>query len=176
MNNTSVHARSALAPERLAALETEVAQRWIHTLEDSLEALPADVQERLRFARERAVARSRAAAVVATTPLVHGVAASPWVLAPAVAGSGAPNPRAWSAGGPARHSTDGTPSGWSRWLSTLLPAVILFLGLWIAQDVLWDGQIEATAEVDTALLIDELPPQAYTDPGFTEFLRRSTSP
>jgi hypothetical protein len=31
-------------------------------------------------------------------------------------------------------------------------------------------QISATAEIDAALLGDELPPAAYTDPGFSEFL------
>jgi hypothetical protein len=34
-----------------------------------------------------------------------------------------------------------------------------------------EEQISAAAEVDAALLVDELPPQAYSDPGFVEFLR-----
>ena len=29
----------------------------------------------------------------------------------------------------------------------------------------------AAAEVDAALLADDLPPEAYTDPGFGEFLK-----
>ena len=31
--------------------------------------------------------------------------------------------------------------------------------------------IPATADIDTAILTDELPPDAYADPGFEEFLR-----
>ena len=29
------------------------------------------------------------------------------------------------------------------------------------------------AEIDTALLVDDLPPAAYSDPGFMQFLRQS---
>jgi hypothetical protein len=40
-------------------------------------------------------------------------------------------------------------------------------------------RIEAAAEVDAALLADDLPPTAYTDPAFAEFIKqpqRSTAP
>jgi Protein of unknown function (DUF3619) len=33
------------------------------------------------------------------------------------------------------------------------------------------SQIEAAAEVDAAILADDLPPEAYRDPGFAEFLK-----
>ena len=33
------------------------------------------------------------------------------------------------------------------------------------------SQIEAAAEVDSAILADDLPPEAYRDPGFAEFLK-----
>ena len=32
-------------------------------------------------------------------------------------------------------------------------------------------QVVAAAEIDAALLTDDLPPDAYSDPGFAEFLR-----
>jgi hypothetical protein len=32
------------------------------------------------------------------------------------------------------------------------------------------AQIDAAAEIDAALLSDSLPPSAYSDPGFAEFL------
>jgi hypothetical protein len=35
----------------------------------------------------------------------------------------------------------------------------------------YNEQIAAAAEVDTALLSDNLPPSAFSDPGFAEFLR-----
>ena len=35
-----------------------------------------------------------------------------------------------------------------------------------------DERADAIAEVDAALLTDELPTAAYTDPGFRQFLQR----
>jgi hypothetical protein len=34
-----------------------------------------------------------------------------------------------------------------------------------------DSQISAAAEIDASLLADDLPPSAYSDPGFVEFLK-----
>ncbi|MFN5701099.1 MAG: DUF3619 family protein, partial [Betaproteobacteria bacterium] len=57
-------------------------------------------------------------------------------------------------------------------LVSALPLLILTLGFLAIQDTLAEHQIQAAAEVDAALLTDDLPPQAYSDPGFAEFLRR----
>jgi len=39
-------------------------------------------------------------------------------------------------------------------------------------DLAQDGiRISEIADVDTELLTDDLPPAAYTDPGFTQYLR-----
>jgi hypothetical protein len=37
-------------------------------------------------------------------------------------------------------------------------------------------QIAVAAEIDSALLADTLPPAAYSDPGFSEFLRSGDAP
>jgi hypothetical protein len=57
-------------------------------------------------------------------------------------------------------------------LASALPLLILALVFLAIQDTLTERQIQAAAEVDAALLADDLPPQAYSDPGFAEFLRR----
>jgi hypothetical protein len=44
-------------------------------------------------------------------------------------------------------------------------------GLAVIDDWHDRAQIHAAAVVDTDLLSDELPPLAYSDPGFAEFLR-----
>ncbi|MFM8636357.1 MAG: DUF3619 family protein, partial [Betaproteobacteria bacterium] len=62
-------------------------------------------------------------------------------------------------------------SWWTKLVSAL-PLLILALGFLAIQDTLAEHQIQAAAEVDAALLTDDLPPQAYSDPGFAEFLRR----
>ena len=109
-----------------------------------------DVSERLRFARERAVehARIQRAAVAVPSAVLHAGAAVLGV-----------------AGGP----RSATP-WWIRWAS-VLPLVALVAGLVLIQNQYVRAQISAAAEIDSALLSDELPPTAYSDPGFVEFLK-----
>ncbi len=59
---------------------------------------------------------------------------------------------------------------WSR-LASLLPLIALVAGLAIIQNVMDDNRTNELAEVDSALLIDDLPPAAYADPGFLQFLK-----
>ena len=59
---------------------------------------------------------------------------------------------------------------WSR-LASLLPLIALVAGLALIQNILDDDRANELAEVDSALLIDDLPPAAYADPGFLQFLK-----
>jgi len=165
MENLGSHQRSATPVEdRLGAL-------WAAQLEAGAADLPPDIAERLRFSRERALARARLArsaqaqAILQARP-IHAEG-SAWVLTPGMAlaggglGSGRPDSDAGSPG-----------LGWAGRLVALLPLAILMLGLLTIQGLIRDWQIDAAAEVDAALLVDDLPPQAYSDPGFAEFLRR----
>lgn len=107
------------------------------------EALPHAVSERLRAARMRAIAQRKREI---TVPV-----------------------RAFAlAGGP--RTGDDRPSLWGR-LASALPVVMLAAGL-VAINLV-QNEIRATevAEVDAALLTDDLPPAAYADPGFVEFLK-----
>jgi len=65
----------------------------------------------------------------------------------------------------------GGEPGWGWRLATLAPLIALVAGLVLIQIQHDDDQISAAAEVDAALLADDLPPAAYTDAGFAEFLR-----
>ena len=138
-----------------AELEARVAafgQRIARHLDDSSQALPHDVSARLRFAREQALARARAARLAqVATPAWSPVAAGGHALA--------------LQGGPA----DGG-GRFAKWLSAL-PLALLVVGFLMAQEGLHHQEIEAAADVDTALLSDTVPPEAYSDPGFAEFLR-----
>jgi len=61
---------------------------------------------------------------------------------------------------------------WIR-LGALLPLVALVAGL-VSIEFLQDDQwATEVASVDAELLVDELPPAAYTDPGFLPYLRAS---
>ena len=63
------------------------------------------------------------------------------------------------------------PSGWLR-LASVLPLMLLVLGLVLIQHLHDQAEIHAAAEVDAALLADDLPPEAYGDPGFVAFLKQ----
>jgi hypothetical protein len=138
---------AAEAPAQRDILEARIGLRLTSHLSASLEQLPHDVTERLRVARERSVDRARALRKLSASPAgaVHGRAGGAAVLG-------------------------GSPSWWLR-LASFLPVVVLVGGLLLIQQRYTEKQISAAAEVDAALLVDELPPQAYSDPGFVEFLR-----
>ncbi len=149
--NPLTHTNPPMAghPLRLEALEGQLAQRLTAHLSSGARALPHDITERLRFARERALASRRT--VVAQE------------AAPVVVQAG----RAAALGGP--------PALWLR-LASAVPLVMLVAGLVFIQHHHDLQQIEAAAEIDSALLADDLPPAAYGDPGFSEFLRSGESP
>lgn len=123
--------------------------------------LPYVVTERLRAARVQAVsARKRT-----STPLRALQAES----ATSLLGSNADG--TLSLGAP---SHDNTPI-WVRRLLTALPLVALAGALtFIGVDLDSRATVDV-AEVDAALLTSELPPAAYTDPGFQQYLQATVS-
>ena len=64
---------------------------------------------------------------------------------------------------------DATP--WWLRLGSLVPLALLLAGLMLIDSRYTRSQIDAAAEVDAAILADDLPPEAYRDQGFVEFLR-----
>jgi hypothetical protein len=64
-------------------------------------------------------------------------------------------------------------SWWLR-LASIIPLILLVGGLTVIQDRHWNAQIEAAADIDAALLADDLPPGAYADPGFAAYLKTGT--
>lgn len=105
--------------------------------------LPYDVTERLRAARMQAIARRK---LVSTQS------------APALA----------TPGGVALG--DEHIGMWGR-IGSALPLVALVAGLVLIHTIENDRRASEVAEVDTALLTDDLPPSAYADPGFAQFLK-----
>lgn len=113
--------------------------------------LPHDLSERLRVARLQAVAQ-RKRAPVRQSRLAGSVSAD---------GSSA----ALSFG----------DEGWSPWsgLASALPLLALVAGLVFINGIVNEDRANEVAEVDAALLTDDLPPAAYTDAGFIQYLKVS---
>lgn len=135
----------------MTVLESRFGMRVSAWLSTGAEGLPHDITERLRHARKLALERRQLASLVQ----VNGAAIG---LTPAAA---------LSFGGDAKG-----PSQWTS-LSALVPLVALLLGLGLIEHFNVQDQISAAAEVDAALLSDDLPPAAYSDPGFVEYLKSS---
>jgi hypothetical protein len=131
--------------------QTRVARRITAAL-DQL-SVPHDIEQRLRVSRDLAVSRARATRALAAQ---RQRASSVTMVGVGEAALGGGSDRApW-------------------WVS---PALLSLLALLVAGLLAIDVrnervQIEAAAEIDAALLADDLPPDAYTDAGFHEFLRR----
>lgn len=156
------------------ALEARFALRLSARLSEGAQAVPHDISERLRVAREQAIraARESRVKVVAAAP-----ALAPVNLGVVGAGpSGTLSLGGWQEGAQSRQQGHGRrlddgPTSWLWRLASALPMLTLILGLWFIHADYQRDQVQAAAEVDMALLADDLPPTAYADPGFEEFLR-----
>lgn len=122
-------------------------------LNESARAMPADKAERLRAAREHALARQKkpaGAAQLAGAGAIH------------VSGGGTA-----SLGGGESDRLNGF-----EWLAHLLPVAVLAAGLIGISYWHQSNRAEENADIDTQMLIDELPPSAYADKGFVAWIKR----
>ena len=69
----------------------------------------------------------------------------------------------------ALHLNGDNRSLWNR-VASLLPLLALIVGLLIIDAAQEQWGAQELADIDTELLTDDLPPSAYTDPGFVHFL------
>lgn len=137
---------------RVAALEARFGLRLTARLSESSDQLPHDVTERLRHARQLALAQAlrQAASSAQVNSAANGFSSA------ATLSFGGHKGKSW----------------WTS-LTALIPVAALLLGLGLIEHFHLQDQIAAAAEVDAALLADDLPPEAYSDPGFVEFLKTS---
>jgi len=166
-----------LTPAQREALEARFALRLSARLEEGAQSVPHDITERLRVAREQALRAAREGRVAALAPATAPVPVSVAGLQPA----GANGLAGWSESQHARahdhgRQLDESPTSWGWRLASALPVIALVAGLWGIQQYYKREQVQAATDVDMALLTDDLPPAAYADPGFAEFLRSDTGP
>ena len=138
--------RHTYAPAELDALQSRFALRITSALNESAREMPHDLSERLRVAREKALERARLSRRAVSAPQ-------------------------WAVAGPSHQASGSSGDGWWVRLGAVLPLIVLVGGLVLIQRLHVNSQISAAAEIDAALLSDDLPPSAYADPGFVEFLK-----
>lgn len=129
-----------------SSVQDRLGRRLAARLDASTDSLPHDITERLRAARMQAMAQFRPAAVLQ------------------------PN-----AGTAVLTGNDDEGDLWPR-LVALIPLLALVAGLFAIQTLGDDHRARELAEIDAAILTDDLPPAAYTDPGFAQFLRARLEP
>ena len=131
------------APE---AIEARFARNIVARLNERAESAAPEIGERLRYARGKALEAARRARAEAS---VQGVG--------------------MDAGGAAILGF--SRSRWWLRAASAFPILALVAGLVLIQQWQTRVQISVAAEVDAALLGDDLPINAYRDPGFVEYLK-----
>ncbi|HEY4071718.1 MAG TPA: DUF3619 family protein [Herbaspirillum sp.] len=135
--------------------DTQFAYKVRHALDRNLDKLPESTTQRLAAARALAISRKKPSA-----PLTQ------IQYAPRLGGSGA--------GG----GTMPFPSSdrkWFAWLGRLgvalpiLLGIVLFVGMYQTEE---RNRIDELADIDSAILADELPISAYLDHGFKAYLAK----
>jgi hypothetical protein len=133
-------------PLRAQRLADQFGRSVAMRLEAGSQELPYEVGERLRAARVRALQIRKQPA--------H---------APVVVGHG----------GSATLAFGERP--WFIRIASALPLIALAAGLVVIHSIQSERRASELAEVDAALLTDDLPPSAYADPGFVQFLKQQQS-
>lgn len=119
-------------------------------LSSGTDALPYDISERLRASRMQALAKRKVTVPVRRTAAV-----------------------VVNTGSTATLGRGGEGGSWWNALVSAVPLLALVVGL-VVINIAQDERIaNDVAEVDAALLTDDLPPAAYSDPGFVQFLKTS---
>ena len=116
-------------------------------LSDTTQDLPHDITQRLKAARMLALEQRK----VVKLSLATGVAAAGGNTA-------------------VMHLGDAPRGKWLQ-LGAWLPLFALVAGLLTIGFVQDDYRAREIADMDAEILIDDLPPAAFTDPGFAQFLR-----
>ncbi len=130
------------------AKDIEFAYKVRRALNESAENIPEATLNRLSNARKIALSRKKQESSIA-------VFASKGVL---VGNSG--------------FSFQG-PNSWFGKLGVALPMLVLIVGLFGIYEYEQKQRISDLAEIDAAVLVDELPPDAYLDTGFSAYLNKA---
>ena len=132
---------------RADILQDRFALKTVSYLSTGAADLSHDISERLRAARAQAVSKRKIAKVQTAGNVVN---------------MGGSTALSWG-------SSDGL--GWWGRIGSVMPLIALVVGMLMINSVQSDNRAREVAEVDAALLTDALPPAAFSDPGFVQFLK-----
>ena len=128
--------------------QDQFAKSLIQRLDTAAQTTTPDIAGRLRFARERALGVQKVAQINTA-----------WSLAPQTSGS---------------FALGGDNFNLFSKLGMIVPLVALVVGLIAINQLQSDYHAKEIADIDASLLTDDLPPAAYADQGFGQFLKLQT--
>ena len=137
---------------RADALQQQYARQITQRLSTGMGDMPYDISERLRASRMQALAKRKVVASVKRT---------------------APASVVVSMGSAAALGRGSEGGSWWNAVVSAVPLLALVVGLVVINTAQDERSANDVAEVDSALLTDDLPPAAYADPGFVQFLKTS---
>jgi len=132
--------------------QDQIGMRMAALLDQHTKQLPYDISERLRAARTRALAAGRAKRTELITVSDAQIQSN----------------------GTVRLPFQSSTHDIYKLLASFIPLVCLAAGLMLLYDFHNNQAAMELAEIDSALLIDDLPPQAYADPAFFDFLKNKS--
>jgi hypothetical protein len=138
----------------LESKENEFARKVVRALDENASGIPAAAADRLAAARRAALARKKPEKAAVTAP----------AFSPAFAGA---------AGGQFGPPSVPQPRGRFARFGLAVPLLALVIGL--AGIAYWEDQQRTAelADIDAAMLSDNLPLDAYLDHGFNAYLTRN---
>ncbi len=131
--------------------ELDFAYKVRHALNEKIDLLPENVVEKLASSRNFALSRKKAHSPLRVFVRQHALAG--------YVGDFFSHPSTY----------------WLSRMATLATLAVLVTGLMGIYQAEEQHQINETANMDVAVLSDELPPNAYLDPGFKNFLSKRGS-
>jgi hypothetical protein len=147
--NSKGYEISLAEDERRGLAQDQFGKLVARNLDQSLEDLSPKAKLRLEQSRELAISKKKPEKAFA------------WANRMKLAGHGL--------------SSSNSGGKWLRGASLIAPMIALTIGLLAISQWQQDSRIDDIAEVDTALLSDEVPPDAYADNGFWVFLKNLTN-
>jgi hypothetical protein len=132
---------------RTAVLQDRQGLKLASYLSLGADELPHNISERLRVSRDHALSQRKITKLRSAHTVIH---------------NGRSAALAWG--------HDEGLSLWSR-IGSIVPLIALVVGLLFINSMQNENRARELAEVDVALLTDVLPPAAFADPGFIQFLK-----
>ena len=126
--------------------EIDFAYKIRRAMNESTETIPQTALDRLAQARQIAISRKKEVEPTAVFAISGALAGN--------AGSSV------------------FQSSWLKKMGLTLPLIVLIAGLYGIYNYEKEQQINDLAEIDAAVLVDELPPDAYLDEGFNAYLNK----